>query len=112
MQQFGQNKTPYWLVFIAVVLAGFSFSLFSNGRYIWALTPAFVSVILGGILLLQSLNSSRVRGTLSFLTILLAVGSYFLFSYWGYIWAVTPAAVSVILFILSVRNIKPINLHD
>ena len=112
MQQFGQNKTPYWLVFIAVVLAGFSFSLFSNGRYIWALTPAFVSVILVGILFLQSLNSSRVHGTLFFLTILLAVGSYFLFSYWGYIWAVTPAAVSVILFILSVRNIKPINLHD
>ena len=112
MQQFGQNKTPYWLVFIAVGLAGFSFSLFSNGRSIWALTPAVVSVILVGMIFLRSLNSSRVRGTLSLLTILLAVGSYFLFSYWGYIWAVTPAIVSVILFIISVRNTKPINLND
>ena len=107
MQQFGQNRVPHLLVFIALVLAGFSVFLFSNERYVWAVTPGVVSVILVVIFFLQSLKTSNARGTLSFLAILLAIGSYFLFLNGNCVWAVTPVVVSVILFIISVRNSKP-----
>jgi len=112
MQQSGQNKTPYLLVFIALILTGVSYSLFSSGKYVWALTPAVVSVLSVSIFFLQSLAISKVRGTLSFLSILLAVGSSFLLLKGNCVWAVTPAVVSVILFILSVRNTKLVNLND
>ena len=109
MQQFGQNRVPHLLVFIALVLAGFSVFLFSNERYVWTVTPAVVSVLLVVVFFLQSLKISSARGTLSFLAILLAVGSYFLFLNGDCVWAVTPVVVSVILFIISVRSAKPIN---
>ena len=64
---------------------------------------------IGSDIFLQSLKISSARGTLSFLAILLAVGSYFLFLNGDCVWAVTPVVVSVILFIISVRNAKPIN---